>query len=61
MCVHLPKSLSQFFKHLVILVIFAARKTESDRRIAFAQLDCLQLAAMPVSALVSFGGIDDLL
>ena len=52
---------SLFFECLAILLIFAARKTESDRIMAFAPLDCPQLAAMSVSSLVSFTGIDDLL
>ena len=61
-CVYVcQKSLSRFFERLAILLIIAARKTESDRRMAFERLDCPQLAAMPVSALVSFAGIDDLL
>ena len=60
-CTSVKVTYSRFFERLEILLIFAALKTESDRRMASASIDCPQLAAMPVSALVSFAEIDDLL
>ena len=55
----LPKPLIRFCECLAILPIFAERKTESDRRMAFAPLDFPQLATMQFSVLVSFAQFDD--
>ena len=51
MWAQLSISLSRFFERLAILLIFAARKIESDRGMTFATLDCPHQAAVQVSAL----------